>query len=98
MLVREVDERDGQWEDQAVGYRVVILREHGAHWRTYDIDLDSLAAVEIWATDQSGDSDFSIAARVSADGGVGLIWLTPPPESFYDDRTTALRRQRISKV
>jgi hypothetical protein len=85
MVVREVDERDGQWEDNALGYRVVFLREHGVHWHTYDVESESLTSVEKWATEQSAGSDFSIAVRVAADGGVGLIWLTPPPESFYDD-------------
>ena len=37
MMSREVDERDSQWEDRAFGYRVVILRENGAYWRTYDV-------------------------------------------------------------
>lgn len=84
MIVREADERDSQWEDQALGYRVVILREKGVHWRTYDVESDTLTSVEKWAVEQAAGSDFSIAARVVADGGVGLIWLTPPPEAFSD--------------
>ena len=78
------DERDAQWEDRAIGYRVVTVREHGTHWSVHDLESASLSEVESWAQTSSGGSPFSIAARVSTDGGVGLIWLTPPPESFAE--------------
>ncbi|RWZ67814.1 hypothetical protein ELQ92_00630 [Labedella populi] len=87
MNAREVDERDGQWESQSIGYRVMIVKEGGVHWIAYDMESDSLSTVEQWARDNSEQAEYSIAARVEADGGVGLIWLTPPPESFLDART-----------
>ena len=88
MMARQVDERDGQWEDQALGYRVVILRENGVDWHTFDVESETLTPVESWALERSGGCDFSIAARVATDGGVGLIWLTPPPETFSEEKET----------
>ncbi|MEI2268191.1 MULTISPECIES: hypothetical protein [unclassified Microbacterium] len=84
MKVQQVDERDARSEDYAVGYRVMLVGP-GLRIAAFDVDDATPRDVMEWAESAAAtrEANFSIAARTrSDDGGVDLIWLTPPPETF----------------
>jgi len=83
MQVREVDERDATWESLDVDYRVVVVSDGGLRHMTYDLTGGTAADAESWARANSTHGRFALAAKVTrSKGEVGLIWLTPPPETL----------------
>lgn len=85
MDANSVDERDVEFESQPDGYRVLLVRP-GRVVSAFNLDDCTAGEALAWAVERQGDGAFALAARYRdrPDGGVGLMWLTPPPEELMD--------------
>lgn len=92
MDATSVDERDVEFESQPDGYRVLLIRP-GRVVSAFNLDDCTAGEALAWAVEHQGDGDFALAARYRdrPGGGVGLMWLTPPPEELMDPPVRAPR-------